>query len=283
MPATVATPTPTRVRAGSLRDSLGILWQENVDRLVDTAAFFGGVCFTEHELFDPCDDNLSKDGAEGAGTVTVPVFGVYQSGTCTTAADPSVVERLTGDVSRAFDNHLSREVERALWNGRDDSNPAVDTWFLASAGANDINTGTAVGIVPGLSDMVAALDAALGGERGVIHVPHFLLPFLQFYGQIEREGNVIRLQHTDHIVVAGTGYNGADPDGNVTAGEPWIYGTGPVAVAVSPTVGPFAAIDWEINELVVIAEASAAAYFSPCAHIGLPVCIPDPGPECGAS
>jgi hypothetical protein len=84
--------------------------------------------------------------------------------------------------------------------------------------------------------MVAALDAALGGERGIVHVPHFLVPYLQFYGQIDRQGNVLTLNHTDHLIVAGTGYDGSDPDGTVTAGEPWIYGTGPVGVAVSPTI-----------------------------------------------
>lgn len=282
MPATLASPVRTRIRVGSLRATLGVLWQENVDRLFDTINFFGGVCYTENDLFDPCDDNLSKSGADGTGTIEVPVFGVFESANCTTAADPSVVDRLTEDVAAAFDNHLSREVERGLWSGRDDAVPATDDWYLASSGADDINSGTAVGLVTGLTDLIAAMDDTLGGERGVIHAPHFLLPFLQFYGQVEREGNVLRIQHTDHLLVAGTGYNGAGPDGTVTAGEPWIYGTGPVGAAVSPTQ-LVRSVDWETNTLNVIAEAVAATYFSPCTHIGVPVCIPDPGPDCGTS
>ena len=80
----------------------------------------------------------------------------------------------------------------------------------------------------------------------------------------------------------GTGYNGAGPDGVVTAGEPWIYATGAVGVAVSPSIN-ITAIDRSINELTVFSENSAAAFFSPCAHIGVPVCIPDPGPPCEGS
>ena len=282
MPRTLPTPTRTRVRAGSLRDTLGIAWEENADRLVDTGTFFGGVCHVPHDLFDTCADDLNKTGTSGEGSVEVPVFGFYESGTCTTAADPSVIERLMTDVAQKAANSQSFNVERGLWNGRADSVPAADTWFLASSGAADPNGGVATGIVPGLADMVTALDAALGGERGIVHVPHFLIPFLQFYGQIDRQGNVLSLNHTDHLLVAGTGYDGSDPDGNVTAGEPWIYGTGPVGVLVSPTIN-LSSVDWETNTLTVYSENSAAAYFSPCAHIGIPVCIPDPGPECGAS
>jgi hypothetical protein len=74
-----------------LRDTLGIAWEENADRLVDTATFFGGVCHVSHDLFDACADDLNKTGTEGEGSVTVPVFGFYESGTCTTAADPAVI------------------------------------------------------------------------------------------------------------------------------------------------------------------------------------------------
>ena len=199
MPRTLPTPTRTRVRAGSLRDTLGIAWEENADRLVDTGTFFGGVCHVPHDLFDTCADDLNKTGTSGEGSVEVPVFGFYESGTCTTAADPSVIERLMTDVAQKAANSQSFNVERGLWNGRADSVPAADTWFLASSGAADPNGGVATGIVPGLADMVAALDAALGGERGIVHVPHFLVPFLQFYGQIDRQGNVLSLNHTDHL------------------------------------------------------------------------------------
>ena len=54
-------------------------------------------------------------------------------------------------------------------------------------------------------------------------------------------------------------------------GEAWIYGTGPVSVLTSDLFVPEPSVDWAVNLIEARAERTAAAFFSPCAHIGLPV------------
>ena len=119
----------------------------------------------------------------------------------------------------------------------------------------------------------------------MIHVPQRLIPFLNYYQLIVRQGNLLQVAGTDHILVAGTGYTGSDPSLNTAAGEVWMYGTSPVEVRLSDIVtvpsSEREALNRETNTLEVRAERAAMASFdySVC-HVGIPVCIPDPGPDC---
>ena len=204
MPRTLELPTRTRVRVGSLRDTLGVSWAENAERLVDTATFFGGTCHVDHDLFDPCADDLVKEGAEGEGSLTNPVFGFYESGTCTTAADPDVIERVAADVVNRAGNNLSYNVERGFWNGQGrlrssprDLVPRLERsrryqlWRGCGSDPRTVRSGRRPRCGSGR------------GERALSTFPISWFPFLQFYGQIDRQGNVLSLNHTDHVLVAG--------------------------------------------------------------------------------
>ena len=180
---------------------------------------------------------------------------------------------------------MSAKMEAGLWTG---IGTVTDSSALACTAADDITRGIAAGVVPAISLMIDALDEVLGGVRGVIHVPHHLLAFLRFYGLTSRVGNLLEVADTGHLLIAGTGYPGTDPDGEEPeANTTWIYGTGPINSYVSPIMivpgEASQAIDRSVNTLEIRAEFAFASIFNPCAHFALNVCLPDPGPECGGS
>jgi hypothetical protein len=129
------------------------------------------------------------------------------------------------------------------------------------------------------------LSNALGGRKGMIHVPAPLFHQFAFYGLIRERGPIWETV-TGNVVVPGTGYTGTDPDGDTDPNATWIYGTSPVELRLSQVeIVPGsidAAIDHANNEIVVRAERLALAYWDLCAHVGVPVCTTDPGPECGS-
>jgi hypothetical protein len=227
---------------------------------------------------------VTKTITPGDGPVTVPTYGIWQGDVCSTNAGRDVFEETSARVFRALDVNTSYKTEQALWDGL---GTITDSSALASTAADDINGGAVVGVTTGMSDMIAALNAVLGGARGVIHVAQQLVPILDFYGLVFRNGNILQVPGTDHVIVAGTGYSGNGPDGAAPlAGETWIYGTGPVNVLLSSIQVvpefPAEAIDRSTNSVEVRAERAVAAYFNPCAHIAVNVCLTEPGP-CGGS
>ncbi len=194
-------------------------------------------------------------------------------------------------VLNGLDVQTSHKVEEVLWSNQVDGidfgigHPNI---ALADTGAVSLVTPngiTAVGVVRGMSDMIESLNLYLGGARGMVHVSQKLLPFLEFYGQVVRQGNILQVAGTDHILVAGTGYDGSDPSLNQAAGEQWMYGTSPVEVRLSDIqILPSSereALNRTTNTLEVRAERLALASFDyTVCHVGIPVCIPDPGPDC---
>lgn len=287
MPRTAPTPARTRSQAGSLRVSSN--WQENVDRLFDTIEFRPEQCVGGGLLELCADEPVTKTITPSDGPVTAPVHGLWEGSVCSTAADPDQILETAARAQAALEVSLYDKIEEALWTGGAYGPFATVADLgaltsLASPGADDINSGVAVGVVTGIGNMIEVLDAVLGGGRGTIHIPQWAMVHLNFYGLVSRNGNILSVANTDHLIVAGTGYTGSDPDGNPpNAGETWIYGTGPVNVLLSDELIPDPQVDRSVNEIEVRAERTAAVYFSPCAHIGLPICLPDPGPECEVS
>lgn len=280
----VAAPQFTPNNVGSLLSAANVL--DNQERLGNGVAFKPEDCTNGGTLQLCPAEPVEKTITAGDGPVTVPTYADWFGQVCSTNANPDVFDETVERARRGLEIRRSNKIEAALWSG---IGTITDSSALASTAADDINSGVAVGIVPALADMVTALNDVLGGARGVIHMTQDLAAAYQnFYGLVVRNGNMLQVANTDHVVVAGTGYPGTDPDGNTPpAGETWIYGTGPVNVLMSSIdiVAPFAgqSIDRSTNSVEVRAEFAFAAYFNPCAHIAVAVCTPDPGPECGAS
>lgn len=262
------TPQQTRNRAGSLRDTA--FWLDNEENLLDTVEWQPDFCATDSfGTFDPCAV-VEKSIAAGTGPETTNVVGIYAGVTCTTLSGMDVIEAMPERASNALRNIESDLVEEILW-----------TESLTNGDANDLTSGTPVGIVPALRLILENLRATIPGIRAVIHVPQLLVTDLFFYGQAVRVGNQLQLSGTDHLIVAGSGYPGTDPDGQAAdAGTTWIYATGPVQVLASAPFIPDPRINRATNELVVFAEESVAAYFDSCTQLAANVCLPDPGPGC---
>lgn len=157
---------------------------------------------------------------------------------------------------------------------------------LASPSAFQPNGTAALGIVPALEIMVEAMADFLGGARGMIHVPAPLLPYLDHFNQVVRnpsDGRFIAMKSHDHVVIAGSGYQGLAPDGSTpAAGFYWIYGTSPVEVRtadidVVPGSDEFA-VHNEQNLIEYRAERLALASWDLSCHVGIQVAAQDPGP-----
>ena len=282
------TPVPAPLRnvnrAGSLLASAltpdgprwhgGIEYRPELDNLTQSWEMTGG----EDKTIASPPDNVQFDPyAIWQGSAEFPASSRY--------------EEEARRVRDGLDVQTSYMIEQILWTNQVDgvdfgiAHPNVALADTSAASLVTPNGISSVGIVTGMHDMLEALNLYLGGARGMVHVPQTLVPFLEFYGLLVRQGNILQISGTDHILVAGTGYTGSDPSLNSAAGEVWMYGTSPVEVRLSDIyMNPGSereALNRISNTLEIRAErlAMASFDFSTC-HVGVPVCIPDPGPEC---
>lgn len=238
---------------------------------------------------EPAQDD--KAVRRGPGTVEWDAYALYDGDGCTALG--STYDAARARAVRSLELQSSHLVEQILWTGVVnglDFTANHPNRALAGGAAVDLPNGTTpTGVVTAFSLMVEALSERLGGAQGMIHVPASLLPFLTFYGQVVRDTtNVIYTYAADHVIVAGTGYPGTDPDGNVDLDATWIYGTSFVELRYSSVFVPSddypqGAFNPSTNDFAVVAERSALASWDLQAHIGIGVCTPDPGPACATT
>ena len=81
---------------------------------------------------------------------------------------------------------------------------------------------------------------------------------------------------TGHLVVADAGYVGPNPaDGVVTAGAPYLYGSGPVFFKLYPNVTivgqPWENFDYTRDNFRVDVEQYGIAFFEPCSVVAAAV------------
>lgn len=215
-------------------------------------------------------------------------YAIWHGEVCEVAR-PAALGELRQDAINMLEVQSSHKVERVLWTGKADGAalfpPNVG---LASAvidsGATVVGTG--LGVVPGFTALINALNDCLGGARGMIHVPSEALPFLDFFQLVTRQGTQLVGRSVDHLIVAGSGYTGSGPgDIAPAAGFTWFYATTPVQVRLGPTQsgGDWDQLDRATNELVVRAWRPALASWDRQCHLAVNVCLEDPGPLCAGS
>lgn len=278
----VAAP-PSSARSINLRTSA---------RLVDDGLnWLGGIAFVPEACgggfsLDPChgpaDVEEGKDAGEQKAKVEWDPYEIYIADRCAYAQNPGVFEDLKARARRSLEAQTSHLVEEILWSGTVDGADFTAT-HPNIALVNATVTGTPAPPVTALAQMDELLIDELGGRRGMIHVPAFLMHQKAFYGLLRQNGNTWETV-SGNLVVPGTGYPGTDTDGADDPTATWIYGTSPVElrlgeISVLPT-SLDEAIDRGTNELVVRAERAALAYWDLCALVGVPVCDTDPGPAC---
>lgn len=260
------------------------------DRLLDGYEFRQDNCLSGG-FVDLCEGGTKTIGTPG-GTVCVSPVGLWSGDKCSTLTGPQIVADTIDRAVARLDITSSFKLEQALWTGtpQQTAELACPDSVLASESADDITpVAGPLDVVPAFSLLLEELDDALQGARGVIHMPALALPYATFYGLVTRRDNRLQVANTDHLVIAGSGYPGTDPDGQAAAaGETWFYATGTVEyVLTSPFVpggdDPASLIDRTVNTVEVRAERGAAAWFDPCAHLALNVCLPNPGPGCETS
>lgn len=282
MPRQPVTAQPPAARPINLRTSArlvddGFRWENGISLLPEE-------CIPGFSM-DPCGGpETTKPVTEPATLAEWDPYIIGSSAACDYTLNEDAFGDLAGRARRSLEAQTSFLVEQILWTNEVDgvdfgaTHPNVGLIETATVG-------TPAPPVTALEQMDELLIAAIGGRRGMIHVPEPLMHHLAFYGLIKQNGNVWETV-TGNIVVPGTGYPGTDPDGDVDAGTYWIYGTSPVELRLSEIAivpGDLSgAIDRATNRIVVRAERYALAYWDRCAHVGVPVCLTDPGPPCGA-
>lgn len=191
------------------------------------------------------------------------------------------------EVARA-DRRLAIQTEylvsRTFWTGDVGSGTFTSLGApnrpLADNASDDLTSTGPVGVVTAFSRAIQYLADTLGSQRGMIHVAPVLLPFLAFYGVAIRDGFQVLTSIADHVVVAGTGYDGSAPDGSAAAtGTTYIYATSMVRAAVSP-IQTRAYLNRSNNDWETRASRIVIAEWDLQAHANIQVCLPDPGPSC---
>lgn len=243
---------------------------------------------------DPCEGG-SKDITDSPSIVEWDPYIIWAGDQCSTFGDLAEVESRARGLLESQTSHL---IEEILWTGLVDGSDFGDSHPNVSLADADVPTSptpavgkiytpnafNAVPIMTAFKDMIEALGDLLGGARGMIHLEKRLLPLVSFYGLAVQNGGRLLTTLGDHIVVAGTGYTGSDPDGGASSENySWIYGTSMVEVLISPIEVPGSGselVNLSTNEIEVRAERMALAHWDRQAHIGLGVCLEDPAGDC---
>lgn len=286
MARVVDAPAQRPTRAGSLRTT-GT--ERDGSRLLDGIAFRPESC-ASGGLVELCEGGTKTITAPD-GPVCVNTVGLWTGDECSLMTGVDTIIDTIDRVERRLDITTSHKLEQYLWTGEPyDIHGSDDSCLdatLASPSASDL--GGPFDLVPAVAAVIEALDDSLQGGRGVLHVPRHTLPYLTFYGLVTRFNDILQIANTDHLVVAGAGYPGTDPDGNDPSdGFTWFYATGIVEYALSEIMvpgrdDPASLVDRSVNTVEVRAERGGAAWFDPCAHYAVEVCLANPGPGCDES
>ncbi len=263
-------------RRGLLAASLAVTqaaivdYPESVDeRWVNGFSYLADSCDAADPMGILCIDSpADKTPVDNPDVVTMAPFLTFGTDRCSTldAGRPRA--------ERARRNLLATEswqIEREFFD-------VVATKSTTPDGPNpymtDNATATAVSatVFPAMQALAVleeALLACLHGQRGMIHATSDLVTLWQAGGGLRLEGQTI-LTIMDTIIVPGTGYSGAGPDGTgPAAGSSWTYGTGLVYLLQGQILDPAAQnpearIDRDQNTTTFIVERPNALLFAPC-------------------
>jgi len=239
--------------------------------------------------FDPCDDFTV---AEGEGTERQwNAWGIAIGEECSTlnAAD-GTIEAMEARAEARLQAQSSYLAEYTFWTGLVGgtlfSAIAPTAWPnipLVDPSLTDLTpSDTEAGVVEAFGLIHEYLSDTLRGLRGVIHVAPQILPYLAFYGVAQRDGFTLGTTLGDHLIIAGSGYQGTGPSNiAVPDNRTWIYATSMVRVGASP-IEVRADYTREQNTAHAIAYRAVLAEWDRHAHAGLRVCLTDPGPTCAA-
>lgn len=208
---------------------------------------------TDATTFDPCSSSSDSTPGNGGGKVELLPFGIQAYAKCSTWGYQKA--DYEGRARRALAAHESKAVEREFLTA---------ATIATNRHLQDDNTdhtaklagSTALGLRTALATLVqAAADNNLGAA--MIHVRPFIAEQWAAMNMVRwNNGKLYTL--TGHLIVPGSGYTGAAPDGTAATGSAeWAYVTESVLVKRGPVVvdpDPVSSTDRTNNTVTVRAQ-----------------------------
>jgi hypothetical protein len=271
LPATVGL-LPTlgqRVQTGSGRWEGGYAFEPN-------GCLSGGV------QGSACDADTAKTIDDFADPVRhVPNF-AWVGGRCTSLGGIPRAE-IGPRVRASLEASQGPKIERELWRGDNATGDSAANLFLAGGSPNFEDLTPGAGTSPGgyaLAALQMFLAQCAEGGRGMIHATRATVDiWLREYLVEIQSGGTLITDAFGNWIVAGAGYDGSDPDGDVdTSGETaYAYATGLVDVKLGDIVllPSLDAIEEAVsrtdNRVQWIAERVFGATWDGCCHAGVRV------------
>jgi hypothetical protein len=230
-----------------------------------------------------CEPSELKEAREPGMIYSFDPFVVYDAQQASLIC--SDLNRVEQDMEQRYPSMVSAQIANELMAGGVRVQAGEDNHSLSSAAA----------LVAGgpyrPNDALALLEQAaadfLHGGQGVIHITPRGFSYLNFFDQAE----MIDMRWNTsqgHLIVADAGYEGTEPEANFTGpdapnidADEWWYISGSVFYTLTefvPIGAPDERIDYELNKLTSIEEATALVIFDPGTVVAVPVCYE---PFCG--
>lgn len=253
-------------------------------------------CFEVGTQSAACDAGSTKDIQDFPPSIPhIPNF-AFIGGHCSILGGIARSE-IGPRVRSALEAAQGKAVEAELWTGDSTQAASTGNLYLAGGSANfeDLTPDPSVKSPGGYA--LAALQEYLAGcregGRGMIHATRATVDIWAREYLVRREGNLI-FDLFDNWIIAGVGYDGSDPDGDVdpTGHSAYAYATGLVDVRLGEILINGApqgestiaeALDRSNNDATWIAERAYGVTWDGCCHAGIRVglcetcCDPDGG------
>lgn len=239
----------------------------------------GGVAFTPElqcvapgGARNPCD--ASADFTPSVNDPTVEWMPVVVSGSARCSTLGGDIDRQEQVAVRRMNADASHQLERELWEGAvastatdADGNPWPNRWFTDGTADNlTANLTGGANLTHGFACLHQYLAETTRGQPGMIHATWQTVIHWWGLDLISDVGGGRLETPAGHVVVAGSGYTGASPQGAPAADQSiWAYATSMVTVRLGDPDPVTKVHDWETNTDLVLATRLAVASFDGCA------------------
>lgn len=224
---------------------------------------YNNAVVTDDELFDGSDSEA-----------TYPAFPFFVEIEAKTTGlmlvDHNPLE--TGAIQDQIKSATQKAAEYELWEGvATQANASDDTNYLTKQDGATVVTAGGVSSEKALYLIEQSISTSPTGARGIIHmtrdVASSLGSRLLFKTDSQNDKDAFAVTRLGTLVVIGSGYTGAGPDGATGAApsgtNKWMYATGPVEVLLGPPLADNAAFTPSTNDQIVRVNRAAAVHFDP--------------------
>lgn len=220
----------------------------------------------------------AMDTPQNPGTAEGDPFLIFAADECSTFG--FAARDYAGRAQRALRAVESFWLARELWVGTLN----LEQPSLTDTASDVLTSGMgAQAIVPAMGLVEEGLAHYLRGQPGMVHMTPQLLAHAVAAQVVYRDGALWRTA-MGHVVVADAGYDGSSPTDAPAATTQWLYGTGPIAIAlgtVEVLPGTYEeakdraqATDHTVNLVTLYAHRPATWVWDGCGHVAVEVNVP---------